>query len=386
MKLPWNRKYFEISFYVIITISVSALLGAVCFHLLAAKNVIWETAGKILAVFAPLFWAVGIAVLFEPLTAFYERHFKKCGSGKKKKSRTPAATAAYLTAGGVLAGLCFLAVKQAGNGNLEKLAKQAGDFVLQLGDWLVLLQLRLAEKGVLQNVEGMISAAAREISFRLQGFITGVAKGLPQAGSMVLDILIGLVAAFYFLAEKESIQTFLKRMATVFFGREFTEKCREILLEIYTIIMGYLNGQITDACVMGILFAIAFHFIGIPYGIWIGVISGFSNLIPYFGAITAFFLAVLAGICSDVPMRALYAAIVILLLQQLDSAVIVPYVVGKKIELHPVLVLLSLSVFGGLFGFWGFVWAIPLGAMAKNIFFRLYRRKVYRRNKEKQES
>ena len=53
----------------------------------------------------------------------------------------------------------------------------------------------------------------------------------------------------------------------------------------------------------------------------------------------------------------MYAAIVILLLQQLDSAVIVPKIVGNKVELHPVLVILSLSVFGSIFGIWGMVFA-----------------------------
>ena len=75
-------------------------------------------------------------------------------------------------------------------------------------------------------------------------------------------------------------------------------------------------------------------------------------------------------------MRAVYAAIVILLLQQLDSAGIVPRVVGSRVELHPVLVLLSLAVFGGFFGFWGLLFAVPLGALLKNFFFRLYEEKA----------
>lgn len=369
MKLPWNRKYLEISFYVVFTVSILILLGAVMFHLSVAKNVIGKAAGHILAVFMPLFWAVVFAILFEPLTAFYERHLRK------NSKRTFAAAAAYLTVGGILTGICVFLFLRAGKGGLQKIAKQAGDFVLQLGDWLLLLQLRLAEEGFLQNVEGVISAAAKEISISLQNAVLGLAKGLPQAGGTFLDMLIGLVAGFYFLAEKKRVQNFLHDVSTAFFGERFTEKCREILLEIHSVLIGYLSGQITDACIMGALFAVAFSCIGIPYGVWIGVLSGFSNLIPYFGAITAFCLAVLSGLCSGVPMRGLYAAVAIVLLQQLDSAIIVPKIVGKKVDLHPVLVLLSLSVFGGLFGFWGLVWAVPLGATVKNLFFRLYNRK-----------
>ena len=73
MRLPWNRKYLEIGFHVILTAGVLVLLGAVVFHLSAAKNVILETARHVLAVFAPFFWSVGIGLVLEPLTAFWQR-------------------------------------------------------------------------------------------------------------------------------------------------------------------------------------------------------------------------------------------------------------------------------------------------------------------------
>ncbi len=66
----------------------------------------------------------------------------------------------------------------------------------------------------------------------------------------------------------------------------------------------------------------------------IGIISGFSNLIPYVGAVIAFLLSVAMGLLSDEPIRALYAVIIVLVLQQVDSILIVPKVVGKSVELH----------------------------------------------------
>ncbi len=71
----------------------------------------------------------------------------------------------------------------------------------------------------------------------------------------------------------------------------------------------------------------------------------------------------------------MYASILILILQQIDSMFIVPKVVGKKVEMHPVLVLLSLAIFGRLFGFWGLLVAVPLGALIKNFFFWLMNKK-----------
>ncbi|MEI3507322.1 MAG: AI-2E family transporter [Anaerotignum faecicola] len=113
----------------------------------------------------------------------------------------------------------------------------------------------------------------------------------------------------------------------------------------------------------------AFTIVGLPHGILIGLVSGFSNLIPYFGAVMAFFLAVLAGLFSGAPMKAVYASVLILLLQQVDSIFIVPKAVGQKLELHPVLVLLSLAAFGRMFGFGGWRLRFPWVRFAKILCF-----------------
>lgn len=379
MRLPWNRKYLEIGFHVILTAGVLVLLGAVVFHLSAAKNVILETARHVLAVFAPFFWSVGIAVVLEPLTAFWQRVYEKQLSGKQKmrvKNRRVGTGITYLLVFGVIAVLLYGIVHGLGTADLESLAEQAGDFTRQAGDWLVLFQLKLAEYGLLQNAEGILTTAVTEISTAIENGVLRAASILPEAGGQILNAAIGFAAAFYFLSEKENVQFFLRQVGNVFLGQRRTGKIAGFFTEVYQVVIGYLCGQLLDAAIMGALFAVTFWFIGIPYGVIIGIFSGFSNLIPYFGAAVAFLLAVLSGLFSTDPMGAVYAAIVILLLQQLDSAVIVPRVVGSRVELHPVLVLLSLAVFGGFFGFWGLLFAVPLGALQKNFFFRLYEEKA----------
>lgn len=379
LRLPWNRKYLEIGFHVILTAGVLVLLGAVVFRLSAAKNVILETARHVLAVFAPFFWSIGIAVILEPLVAFWQRFYEKHLTEKRKmqvKNRRVGTGITYLLFFGTVIILVCAVVHGLGTADLESLAQQAGDFVRQTGDWLVLLQLKLAEYGLLQNAEGILTTAVTEVSTAIENAVLRVAGALPAAGGQILNVAIGFAAAFYFLAEKENVQFFLGQVGNVFLGQCRTKKVSGFFTEVYQVVMGYLCGQLVDAAIMGVLFAGTFWVIGIPYGVLIGIFSGFSNLIPYFGAAVAFLLAVLSGLFSADPMRALYAAIAILLLQQLDSAVIVPRVVGRRVELHPVLVLLSLAVFGGFFGFWGLLFAVPLGALMKNFFFRFYEKQA----------
>ncbi len=203
----------------------------------------------------------------------------------------------------------------------------------------------------------------------------GITGYIPKIGSSLIDIVVGLTAAFYFLMEKERILGFCKDASLVFFGEKATRRIRRVAREIDNVVMGYLGGQLTDAGIMAVLFSIAFTVVRLPYGVVLGLISGFSNLIPYFGAVMAFILAILAGLLSGEPIRALYASILILILQQIDSMFIVPKVVGKKVEMHPVLVLLSLAIFGRLFGFWGLLVAVPLGALIKNFYFWLMNKK-----------
>ena len=375
----WNKKYLEICCYIIGTVGILVLFGAVLFKLSVAKNVILKTARHVLAVFSPFFWSVGITVLLEPLVCFFQKIWETYIATKKRKkikNRKVGAIITYVLVFGVLFGFGGMVLVQLGTADIAKWAEQIGDFVRKVGDWFVMIQLKLAEYGLLQNVEGLLSTAVLEMSNNIEQFVLRVATALPNAGGQMVQIVIGLTAAFYFLSEKENVQFFLRQVCDVFFGIRKTDCMANICKEIYHVLMGYLGGQFLDATIMGILFSLAFWVIGIPYGVVIGVVSGFSNLIPYFGAVVAFLLAVLSGVFSAVPMRGLYAAIAIILLQQIDSAVIVPKIMGRKMELHPVLVLFSLAVFGGFFGFWGLLLAVPLGALTKNLFFWFYEKKA----------
>lgn len=378
MRLPWNKKYLVISFHVIFTVGILVILGMLLFQLSEAKNVVIQTARGILAVFAPLLWAIFFSVLFEPLTHFLQRQYEKRLSAiqrSKIKNRKVGTGAAYI----IIFIVLFLggrwAAKGLGAADLEGLAEQLSAFVRKIGDYLVLMNLKLAELGILQNVEGILSAWTENATLWIQEKIMGITAYIPQIGNSLIDITIGLTVAFYFLMEKEMILSYLREFSLLLFGEKATRRIRTVSLEVNNVIMGYLGGQMTDAVIMAILFSISFTIVGLPYGVVLGLISGFSNLIPYFGAFIAFILAIMAGLLSGESIRALYASILILILQQIDSVYIVPKVVGKKVEMHPVLVLLSLAIFGRIFGFWGLLFAVPLGALINNFFIWFIKKK-----------
>ena len=372
MRLPWNRKYMEIGFHVILTVLLLVGMIALLLRLFVAKNVILQTAGTFLAVFAPVFWAFFFTLLLEPLTAFWQRFYeKRCTLYHRSRirNRKAGATLTYLSIGLILFLIGGFLARKIGQTNLSALTEQIGDYIRQAGDMLVLLNLKLAEMGILRNAEWIFS---RWIG---QERMLWLADVIPNIGGSLLDVLLGAVVAFYLLMEKEKIRGIAGELSRVLLGEKITKHAKNLFHEVYTVFAGYLSGQLLDASVMAVLFSAAFTIVGLPHGILIGLVSGFSNLIPYFGAVMAFFLAVLAGLFSGAPMKAVYASVLILLLQQVDSIFIVPKAVGQKLELHPVLVLLSLAAFGRMFGFWGLLFAVPLGALCKNFVLWCYRRK-----------
>lgn len=373
MRLPFRKNYMEICFHVIVTVWILAGTIWLLFRLSEAKNVILRTAGGFLAVFAPLFWAIFFALLLEPPVAFFQ---KKCETHFRSRNRKIGTALAYLCVFGFLGVLSTLLARRLGNADLEGIALQINGYIRQMGDILVLLNLKLAEYGILQNVEGLLSAWTEQATAWIEGKILGIAGILPRLGSNFLDILIGGAAAFYFLMEKERMLQILRAFSAAFLGKRFTDGASAAFHEIYAVFSGYLSGQLLDAGIMAVLFSAAFLVVGLPQAVLLGLLSGFSNLIPYFGAIVAFLLAVFSGLFSGTPLKALYASILILLLQQIDSIFIVPKAVGKRVELHPVLVLLSLAVFGRLLGFWGLLLAVPLGALLKNCILRGYRKRA----------
>lgn len=378
MRLPWNKKYMEISFHVIVTVLILAGMCGVLFWLPDAKNVILRTAGDFLAVFAPFFWALFFSLILEPLTAFWQGFYeRRCSLRHRSRihNRKTGTTLTYLSVGVVLFLLCSFAAKKIGNTDLQALAEQISGYIRQAGDILVLLNLKLAEMGILQNVEGILSMWTEEVTLWIEGKILGIANIIPDIGGSLVDIVIGATAAFYFLMEKGKILHICGEMSSVFLGKRVTRWMKRIFREVYSVFSGYLSGQMLDASIMAMLFSVTFMIVGLPHGVLLGLISGFSNLIPYFGAIMAFILAVFAGLLSGTPAKALYASILILLLQQVDSIFIVPKAVGRKVEMHPVLVLLSLAVFGRMFGFGGLLFAVPLGVLCKNFVLWLYERK-----------
>ena len=376
MKLPWDKEYLKISFHVIFTIIVIYVLSILIKNIYMFNEVAGQIISFITTILSPLIIALVFSYIVNPVVEIFHNKtqilwdkipFKNHKEDDPRfKVRTRGTLLTYITIFAVIGIIVKMLIAKIGSADANMFANMINASIQEFSDLITFIYVKLEEFGFLQNVNG--SSAQQWIATAtttVTNYVMGLANSFSKVGSGVLNTFIGLTISFYLLVEKERILYYCNDAIDVFFKNDTAKKIKGVFTDMNNTFSGYIGGQITDAIIMATLISISFSIVGINYALVIGIVSGFSNLIPYVGAIVAFILAVGVGLLSGTPIKALYAAIIVLVLQQIDSIFIVPRVVGKSVELHPVLVLLSLSVFGSLFGLFGMVVAVPVTALIK---------------------
>ena len=128
---------------------------------------------------------------------------------------------------------------------------------------------------------------------------------------------------------------------------------------------GFLRGQATVIVILAVYYATALTLVGLPFGVVVGVVTGAISFIPYVGAIIggALSLGLAAYAFWGDPVWIVAVLVIFVAGQALEGNVLVPKLVGDHIGVHPVWLLLALSVFGSLFGFVGMLVAVPVSAV-----------------------
>lgn len=392
MKLPWDKNYLKISFHVIITILAIYIMSLIIKNINGAMEVVTSFFNTLLIVIRPLTIALIFSYLVNPAVNLFQKlgdkyiHLRRTrnrDNDNRFLKRTKGTAITYIIILIVLIIVGNVLAKKIGSADITTLASSINDYIQEFSDMLVLLEVKLAELDILKMIDQYIdlNSINTTITTFAKNSVMNIATTLSSAGGWVINVVIGLTAAFYLLMEKDKILYYSRDAIDVFLPAKASNTIKGVCHDINSIFSGYIGGQITDAAIMTVLISLSFWVAGIRYPLMIGIISGFSNLIPYVGAFVAFVLSVSVGLLSGTPIKALYAVIIVVVLQQIDGLFIVPRVVGKSVELHPVLVLLSLSIFGSLFGLLGMIVAVPCTALIKLFLTRFYlKKKVQREN------
>lgn len=190
-------------------------------------------------------------------------------------------------------------------------------------------------------------------------------KGVMDVTGIVFDGFVTLVVSIYLILERGDIKSFLKNLSKAIFSKDLNEKVAEYYNKTNTIFFSFISSQVIDAIIIGIISTIAMSILHVKYAVLLGFLIGLFNIIPYFGAIAAIIIAILITILTGGFFKALWMAIIVIVLQQIDANIINPRILGNSLHLSPILVIFSVTLFGSYFGVLGMFLAVPIAAMIK---------------------
>jgi len=192
-------------------------------------------------------------------------------------------------------------------------------------------------------------------------------KGSLNAISDIVALLIYLILVplmvFFFLKDK----TELMQSITLFLPKE-RRMAIQVSKEMNQQILNYIRGKVIEIIIVGTATTIAFMFLDLQYALLLGVLVGLSVLVPYVGATVVTFPVMLValfqfGFSSEFG----YVMLAYGIIQAIDGNVIVPLLFSEAVNLHPVTIIIAVIFFGGLWGFWGVFFAIPLATLVKAV-------------------
>jgi predicted PurR-regulated permease PerM len=229
----------------------------------------------------------------------------------------------------------------------------------------------ILEKNISFLPKGNLKKLINEKSSELPQIIE---KSIPSLITKFIEVITGtLIVLFTTFFMLKDGRTFRKEIIKLVPNKYFeTFLC--LLYEINKQIGNYIRGQIIDCVIVGILSIIGLSLIGLKYAIIIGIVSGITNIIPYLGPIMGMIPGIFICIIEHHSMlMAINVVVVLIIVQLIDNVVISPLAVGKSVDLHPLAVIISVTVGGALMGVWGMLLAVPLFCALKVTFEILYR-------------
>lgn len=211
------------------------------------------------------------------------------------------------------------------------------------------------------DVWATISAKALDYIKDTDGTITTdkITSLITSVYGVILDVVLGFVLSIYILASKEK----LGKLAKSFLYAAFSRKRARSIISLITLsnkaFTGFVSGQCLEVLIIGTLCFIGMLIFRFPYAIMISCIIAITAFIPVFGPFVGTTIGALI-IFLDSPIKAIWFVIYILVLQQIESNVIYPKIMGDQVGLPGMWVLAAVTIGGGLFGVPGIIISVPL--------------------------
>ena len=359
---------------------ITAAFSIILFWVLSHAGVILHYFGRAIDVVSPLIIGGCIAFVINlvliPVERLWEYLFGKIKSRKlyarlARFRRPVCLIVATLVLLGFVCGIFFIIIPEIGD-TVRMLIDRTPDFVAsaqskltELYEFLeqyniVLPEIKLDTEKVIEFLNSFLNDKGGEVINTTVGVTTSIFKS-------IFNTALAFVFAFYVLAQKEKLCVKTKKAIYAVTRESRADNIIEIATLSNSTFTKFITGQFTEAIIIGVLCWLGMMILRLPYATVISVIIGVTALLPIFGA----FIGAAAGFVLILALdfwKAIWFLVFIIVLQQIESNLIYPRVVGKSIGLPGILVLAAVTVGGAMFGLKGIILGVPVCSVIYCIF------------------
>ena len=234
----------------------------------------------------------------------------------------------------------------------------------QIEDRINSMNIPISLDDVMTGITRLVNEKTGSLVNNVIDGVIGFVKGFPTL--VMLPIL-----TFYFLKDRAYFASRLEFVIPM----GWRMSIKKFATGADHVIKSYIKTQLLLSLIVGALTAVGYSLLGVPYALLLGMLMGVFELIPYFGPVIAAVPACLLVLSAE-PTKILWTLGVILGVQQLENNFLSPYLMGAHFDINPVTVIAVLWLFGGLFGFVGFIIAIPVYVIVKDLAEAVFNRLV----------
>ncbi len=247
---------------------------------------------------------------------------------------------------------------------LTSLVKEAPNIFSNLKIYIFDLQESYSSIITVQEMDALYQDATAEAANLGQWLVSQSIESFPVFISVMIYFIVVPLLVFFFLKDKDRIVTSL-----VNFLPSNRRLMQQVWAEMNAQFANYVRGKVVEIAVVGGCTYIGFIFMGLNYGALLAILVGLSVVIPYIGAVLVTIpVAIIALFQFGLQEEFYYVMFIFLIIQLIDGNVLVPLLFSEVVNLHPIVIIISVLFFGGIWGVWGMFFAIPLATMVKAVF------------------
>ncbi|GFN36019.1 AI-2E family transporter [Tepidimicrobium xylanilyticum] len=213
---------------------------------------------------------------------------------------------------------------------------------------------------IIQGIEAVILNSISNLESVIITSVSKFIEGIISTFSKVVSLILIPILTFYFIKDKE----YFKANLYLLMPKKYRKEVKELSIEIDRVLSQFIRGRFILAVYVGIATTILLLILRIDFAVVIGIITGIADIIPYFGPFLGFLPAVFFAFVSS-PIKALWVAIMFIGIQWVENNVLAPKIIGETTGMHPIIILLSLIIGGGVFGVMGMIFSVPVVAVFK---------------------